>query len=215
MDIFWVYSIENKINGKMYIGKTNNLKLRFKVHINKSRNTSSKSQYIHKALNQYGATNFWFKALWYCFSEQEAFEISQISLRHTNDSKFGYNLTNGGEGAKGFKHSKETKIKLSELAKLKTGNINPFYGKSHSDDVKLRSRGESNKQSKLLESQVIDILNHYYTGKYTENDLGNLFNVSRGTVNDILRDVKWKHVYKNFMKIAEVKKINKMNRGNK
>jgi hypothetical protein len=44
------------------------------------------------------------------------------------------NLTNGGEGISGFKHSDETRQKLSNLNK---GNPSAFKGKKHTDETKL------------------------------------------------------------------------------
>ena len=44
------------------------------------------------------------------------------------------NLTNGGEGISGFKHSDETRQKLSDLNK---GNSSTFKGKKHTDETKL------------------------------------------------------------------------------
>lgn len=210
MNLFWVYCFENTINGKRYFGKTKDLNIRFKSHIKKSKSKFNK-QYIHNAISKYGISRFIFRAVYYSFSEQDAFDMERylISLHNTMNSKFGYNQTSGGEGSIGFKHSNESKLKLSNLAKLKTGKLNPFFGKSHSEKIKNLSRGENNKQAKLTENSVINILNTYYTGKYTEEELAFEFKISRGTVNDILRDKKWKHVCKDFDRIKEVKLNNK------
>ena len=45
------------------------------------------------------------------------------------------NLTDGGEGASGFRHSTETKAFLKEIA---TGCRNPNYGKPRSEDAKKK-----------------------------------------------------------------------------
>lgn len=45
------------------------------------------------------------------------------------------NLTNGGEGQSGFKFSNESKLKRSQKTK---GELNPMFGKSHSDNTILK-----------------------------------------------------------------------------
>lgn len=127
----------------------------------------------------------------------------------TNNSQYGYNLTEGGEGAVGYKHTQETINLLSSLAKQKVGILNPFYGKKHKPEVVILSTGENNKSAKLTEQKVIELLNLYYTGQFTEEQLAKIFMVKRQTINDILRGKRWKHIKRNIEQIAAVKAANK------
>jgi len=141
--------------------------------------------------------------------DQEAF---WIKFHKTRDSKNGYNLTDGGEGSSGYKHTRESKNKMSAKAKIKIGILNPFYGKKHNLEIVLKSTGENNKNSILIESQVVNMLDMYYTGKFTEATLAIIFSVKRQTINDILRGKRWKHIKRNEEKISEIKLLNKSRR---
>ncbi len=90
-------------------------------------------------------------------NEEEAFrhEKYMISVFGRKDLGTGIlrNRTNGGEGPSGVLVSKETRKKLSELRKCKySGEKNPMYGKSHSEEVRKRM-SESHK-GKLIPEEV-------------------------------------------------------------
>lgn len=52
-----IYKITNKINNKVYIGKTNNsIQQRFKEHIRDSKKHSNRP--LYRAFNKYGIDNF-------------------------------------------------------------------------------------------------------------------------------------------------------------
>ena len=55
-------------------------------------------------------------------------------------------------------------------------------------------KGEQIANSKVTELQVIDIRNLYKTGNYSYPSLGNLFNINKRTVCDIIKYKTWKHV---------------------
>lgn len=86
-------------------------------------------------------------------SESDAFRLENemvlIYGRVDNNTGILRNLTNGGEGSSGFKHSEETKEFLSIHQKSLNwcGEKNPFYGGKFSEEVleRLRQRtGENN-----------------------------------------------------------------------
>lgn len=54
-------------------------------------------------------------------------EIEFIIKFQSNNSSYGYNLTDGGDGIVGFKHTEETKKQMSESRK---GSGNPMHGKT-------------------------------------------------------------------------------------
>jgi group I intron endonuclease len=118
-----IYKATNKINGKVYIGKTtNSLEERIKGHI-----FNSIKPYSHftKALAKYGPENFSWEIL--CDAKGkpkdvlDALEIYYIAKHRLILGSYNvYNMTKGGDGGDTFsgkKHSKETKKKISEAHK--------------------------------------------------------------------------------------------------
>lgn len=107
-----VYCHFNKINGKRYIGKT------IQSAERRWRNGEGYKSctYFYHAIQKYGWNNFEHSIL------EEDVPIALISSReqyyisfyHTNDVKFGYNLTLGGEGTYGVVISEQTRKLISE-----------------------------------------------------------------------------------------------------
>lgn len=98
-----IYKITNNCNGKSYIGKSKNLKVRLRAHHTQpfNRNNDMYNSLIYTAIRTYGIENFSFDILEYCseekLNEREKYWISYyhtfIQLPNCN----GYNMTVGGE----------------------------------------------------------------------------------------------------------------------
>lgn len=105
---------ENKANGKKYIGITADNPLhRWKNGLGYKNN-----KHFNDAIQKYGWNNFNHIILYSDLTKKEACEIEQhlIAKYKTQDKRFGYNLTSGGQF---FKHSEESKILMSERRKGK------------------------------------------------------------------------------------------------
>lgn len=89
-----IYIIKNRINTKVYIGQSNNVASRF---INHCKPCSAKeNSLIDRAIQKYGANNFWFEILEKNvknYNEREKFWIEKYDSISPN----GYNLLSGGE----------------------------------------------------------------------------------------------------------------------
>jgi group I intron endonuclease len=66
MNSAYVYSIENKVNGKCYIGSTNNPRVRWSKHRGDLNRKTHHSFVLQRAWNKYGENNFDFKVLLKC-----------------------------------------------------------------------------------------------------------------------------------------------------
>jgi group I intron endonuclease len=152
-DTYCVYVHINKINGKMYVGRTIN-------GDNPEKRWGSdgfgykKCPLFWKAICKYGWNNFEHEIIASALTKNEAdnFERLLIDKLRTRDRNYGYNLTDGGDGFTGeftYEHRKhmseaqrnrpprteETRRKLSEAIK---GEKHPFYGKHLSEEHKKK-----------------------------------------------------------------------------
>lgn len=91
-----IYLITNTINGKQYIGKSQNIGKRWQYHINAARSSKIKTPLLCEDLRKYGAICFEFKIISECciqnLNELEIFYIAEYKTQ----SPFGYNITKGG-----------------------------------------------------------------------------------------------------------------------
>lgn len=108
-----VYLITNLINGKRYVGQTNqSLLKRWNGHV--YTNVAGEKSHLHSAIRKYGSENFEIVPLVVVETKQESdyYEIELIKALGLRDASNGYNLTDGGEGTVGAVLSEEHKRKI-------------------------------------------------------------------------------------------------------
>ena len=150
-----IYGYTNLGSGKMYIGQTLHPKRRWNVH----RYGKYKSGW-HKDY-QNNPDKYEYSVIEYDvpedkLDEREIFWISFFDSYHN-----GYNLTEGGNATRGYRHSDEWRQKMSgknhpfygrhhseeskqKMSVKKKGENNPFYGRHHSEETLIKFRGENN-----------------------------------------------------------------------
>lgn len=103
----------NKINGKRYVGITSKQKVE---HRWESGSGYKENPHFYSAIQKYGWDGFEHLVLHKSLTKKEANAVERflISLWHTQDRKYGYNMTSGGEGTPNYHPSEETRAKLSE-----------------------------------------------------------------------------------------------------
>ena len=74
---------------------------------------------MKRAIDKYGWENIDHKILVTELDAESANEIEMflIEMFHTNNPKYGYNITSGGDGYKGTSHSEETKEVIRQKAR--------------------------------------------------------------------------------------------------
>ena len=108
----YIYLITCLVNGKQYVGKTNDPEMRRWDHFYRSRNKKHK-QVIHSAIAKYGEENFTFEVILECESETAAFEAEHSIILEKREAGIElYNMNDGGFG--GFNATKETREKQSK-----------------------------------------------------------------------------------------------------
>lgn len=133
-----VYCAYNIVNHKVYIGYTEtSLERRISSHKHKSK--CSNKAYFHLSLYKHGVDNFKWFVLFQgsTLEELQNKEIYFINLYKSNNRKFGYNLSTGGERCY---LNEEVKRKIGEKAKARniSGINNPFFGKKHTEETKKK-----------------------------------------------------------------------------
>ena len=125
-----IYMIENLVDHKKYIGQTINYNRRLYLHLHYLRNGIHVNKHLQRAWDKYGESNFRFNLFHDLTTELEGlsseeekkllddYEISWIKFYKSSNSDFGYNLSEGGDGA------------------TLLGERNPMYGKHRDETVK-------------------------------------------------------------------------------
>lgn len=133
--MYAIYIITNILNGMQYVGITNDLNRRWARH-----KGANEDQFIHRAIKKHGVNNFVFTHFADAFTAESAKILERMLIaEHNTMAPCGYNLTAGGDGTFGRKHSEATKAKIKATNK-KTWDNSP--------DLK-KAIGDKNKQLKL------------------------------------------------------------------
>ena len=227
-----VYMHTNKINGKKYIGITSR-------NPNKRWRKDGKGYQRHlhfwSAIQKYGWDNFRHEIILHNETYEFACKVERCLIKHykSNNPKYGYNNTLGGEGKL---LTKEQKNALSEKRK---GENNHFYGKHHTEETKqiLRElnknkkpsekqieclklgrstwsqerckklsnsrKGEGSPTSRLKERDVIDILK-MIQNKEPYSNIRNKYNISNSTISSIKHKQRWGYLFEKYTELYEV-----------
>lgn len=130
----FIYSILNKVNGKIYIGLTTKGMARFKKHKSELRNHTHHNPHLQNAWDKYGEDAFEFNVLEYCPKEKLGEnEDWWIKFFDSENRLKGYNLQSGG--LSNFIVSDETRKKLSDINR---GENHWNYGKHHSLETRKK-----------------------------------------------------------------------------
>lgn len=202
--MYYIYVFQHKKSNKLYVGKTNN----FDYRLSKHKQASKKPKYyFHKALAKHGIDAFNYFIIEEWESEQDCLEaeIFWIEFFRSNYPEYGYNLTEGGEGSSGYKHTPES------IAKLRIVNANKTLGMKHSiesitlmrvakladhDKNSLLNSGELNPNSKLTSNKVVEIRKLLKEKQFTGKEIAIMFQVSETQISKIKKEKTWQSLPK-------------------
>ena len=111
-----VYLVIHEITDKVYVGQTKTTLTKRKwTHLHRP----GLNDYFHRSLRKYGEDSFTWHVLAEVQSKQEADNLERlwIAVLNSRDKASGYNLTAGGDGSVGVKHSVDTRMKMSQSQK--------------------------------------------------------------------------------------------------
>ena len=186
-----IYCITNTVNGKIYIGQSSNLQKRKRQHFNALRKNTHGNKYLQHSFNKYGEKSFDYQVMTegdFTDAELNELECMYIQLfgAHAYTQGNGYNLAFGGNTKRGFKHTLETRKKMSES---RMGEKNGFYGKKHTEETKKKIVANTD-YSLFQTSEYRQKMSEAMTGRvFTEQHRQNKSNAQRGGRNPIARKV--------------------------
>lgn len=132
---------KNKINGKIYIGKTSKLlEERIIAHVKMNDGT-----HFHNAIKKYGIENFEWKIIDNCNGAKDNIkEKYYIKLYNSTNRNIGYNCTKGGDGGDTFSHNSRKKeiSKKHSLAFKKLWKNDTYREKITLERQKLKNNKE-------------------------------------------------------------------------
>lgn len=100
-----IYKITNKINQKIYIGKTKNIDRRWKDHIRLAftKNQKEYNKPLYMAFRKYGINNFLFEIIEEVNNDKGE-EREQYWIKYYDSYNKGYNASIGGDGGSSKGH---------------------------------------------------------------------------------------------------------------
>lgn len=129
-NIIGIYTIENTVSGKKYVGSSISVLRRFKEHSQLLKRGRHFNRYLQFSFNKYGIEAFKFTLLYTCELEQRLY-FEQLEI---DSKKYVLNLAVSASAPMlGKKHTKETKRKIS----LNGSRSNK--GKPQSFEAKLKN----------------------------------------------------------------------------
>lgn len=196
--IFEIYLLTEISTGKQYVGQHSKL-------YGKNDYYFSGGKIIKSKIKKYGKEIFKkeiIKDNVNCQSATNLFEEIFIKKYNTIFPN-GYNIQSGGKSQNGFhlsdetkkklseahkgrKFSKEHKEKISEQKKKLIGELNPFFGKNHSEEYKIKSSLKRRKINKKL------IFSLYKEG-LTQQEIAKKINVNQCTISRTLNKKRNKY----------------------
>lgn len=190
-----IYSIQNKINGKRYIGQSKNIERRFKDHLSRLENGNHDNDYLQKSFDKYGGQCFEFKIVCECSIEDlDKEEKRFINLYGTYLQ--GYNLTTGGEISPML--MPEIRNKVSEAMKgEKNHNYGKQFSKQHKSKIKESNKGKHNLKNITGFYRVSIQGDKYY--RYSCNENGKNIAITDKSLFNLMKKVKERHLEWNII----------------
>jgi group I intron endonuclease len=145
MNISGIYVIKNVVNGKFYLGQSQQLNKRKSVHFTDLRFNRHRNKHLQRAYNRYGESNFKFEVIVNCSPDELMLEEQKLLDLYGNTSLC-YNIaTDATAPMRGRKHSEVTKSLIAagnrgrSVSKETRGRLSAARkGKGHSDEVRRR-----------------------------------------------------------------------------
>lgn len=119
-----IYIILNKENGKFYIGSSVNINSRWALHKRQLEKKTHSNMYLQRAWDKYGKDSFIFEVVEEC-NKEECIDLENkwLQFHQTFNIENGYNIIKQANNTLGYKHTKENKQRMKNIATEKWSNM--------------------------------------------------------------------------------------------
>lgn len=208
-----IYKVVNKINNKIYIGKSKDLRTRLRAHHTEPFNTNADmyNSLFYRAIRKYGIDNFEFEIIEYC-SEEDLNEREQYWIQYYNSyigvpNGYGYNMTIGGETNCFVKqydrdwilalwNEGKTHKEIKEITNCTQQTLTRILDELHIDTTIRRRRGRYNARKVLqydLDGNLIQEFPSASEAARSVNDAsGNISRACRGLIKTV-KGFQWRY----------------------
>lgn len=172
-----VYKITNKINGKIYIGQTNNLKRRIQEHKHDKR----RDKYLYRAIKKYGWDSFTVDILYYGENYNEE-EKKWIEFYDSRNREKGYNITEGGQDSSGESNPASilTQNIVDEVIELLQNTDKTCEQISHVTNVSLKNIYNINSGVVWMKNDINYPIRNL-TNRLSKQDVDSIYNLLLNT----------------------------------
>lgn len=185
IDTAAIYHWKNRLNGKIYIGRTRSIYRRWKDYRAYAKGSRKAKYCFVSAIRKYGLDAFEFGILEFCSSDydimisREEYWIAKLDATNT-----GYNKTSDGTGPVGVKWTEEQKERSSkarkgtglwseerkrEMSIRQMGVNGTFFGKTHTPETRailsMKSKGRKMPQSAIDKQKERMRAHNHMSGK--------------------------------------------------
>ena len=171
-----IYVWTNILNGKHYVGQTQNFYNRMTQY-----DRVGATQYLQIAINKYGVDCFNIEILELCDVDNlDGREQFWMDFYESYMPDKGYNICHYASTTRGYKHTEETRKKISNIVKLNAAHLfgenNPMYGKVHPDEWRkkhsewLKDRWANDEEYRKFWSEKMSGENNYFYGKHFDGE---------------------------------------------
>jgi group I intron endonuclease len=166
--IHYIYCATNLINNKLYIGQTVNPSNRWSHHKYSIKNKNK--LFFTKSILKYGANNFKYEVIEQHIGKKDTDDAEEFWIYFFQSYKreFGYNLRIGGDVSCGWRHTEETKKKISMVLKSRKPE-----DKQRTKEL-LKSISKGKHYSPITQFKPGHKLSEHSIKKLSESLLGNI-----------------------------------------
>lgn len=161
-----VYLLTNKLNGKIYVGKANDLKSRIYNHIQGCKNPKKTSAPIVNALHKHGFENFSLRILEMCCIEDlMTRETHYIDTLNARDTAIGYNVLRNGFDRTGIRHRKSVIDRISATSKVRAIRGDDHWTRKYPDSNQNIRKAHARNVGKPRPQSLKDAVSRAWLGK--------------------------------------------------